>query len=194
MSKRKKNTKKEKHNVPIENPIKSAVYPSAEILKEACLQEYQNEREKYNKLYDKVNIALAFCGLIFFEFVRLLDFTALLSNNNPITNLRIVILILYCILILITLGLFLWALFDLLNLAKGKRMALFDCLACRDEKKYRAPVDNVALWLVEKYTSVIAENKRITEDKQKKYNSALTKVILSIVFFIVTYVFSTHII
>lgn len=42
-------------------------YPSAELLIQPCFEDYKNELESYNKLYDKVNVALAFCGIVHYR-------------------------------------------------------------------------------------------------------------------------------
>ena len=40
-------------------PKKETKYPSAEIVQSACLEDYKRCLESYDKIYEKVNIALA---------------------------------------------------------------------------------------------------------------------------------------
>ncbi len=61
--------KKEKKN------IKKVQYPSAVMLKEDCYNEYQRLMETYDKIYEKVNIMLAFCGVVLLVILSKVDIT-----------------------------------------------------------------------------------------------------------------------
>ena len=53
-------------NSDVENTVQSECedYPSACFLLESCFQDYQRIQDNYNKIYEKINIALAFSGVI----------------------------------------------------------------------------------------------------------------------------------
>ena len=53
-------------NNDVENTVQSecADYPSACFLLDSCFQDYQRIQDNYNKIYEKINIAPAFSGVI----------------------------------------------------------------------------------------------------------------------------------
>ena len=44
----------------VEESTESSDYPSACFLLDSCVQDYQRLQENYNRIYDKINVALAF--------------------------------------------------------------------------------------------------------------------------------------
>ena len=46
----------------VEVETESSDYPSACFLLDSCVQDYQRLQENYNRIYDKINVALAFAG------------------------------------------------------------------------------------------------------------------------------------
>ena len=55
-------------------------YPSACFLLESCFQDYQRLQENYNKIYEKINVALAFTGVILTIMLSSFDFSPAMIN------------------------------------------------------------------------------------------------------------------
>ena len=64
-------------NSDVENTVQSECedYPSACFLLESCFQDYQRIQDNYNKIYEKINIALAFSGVILTIMLGAFDFS-----------------------------------------------------------------------------------------------------------------------
>lgn len=64
-------------NNDVENPVQSEgeEYPSACFLLDSCVQDYQRLQDNYNKIYEKINIALAFSGVILTIMLGTFDFS-----------------------------------------------------------------------------------------------------------------------
>ena len=61
-------------------------YPSACFLLDSCFQDYQRIQDNYNKIYEKINIALAFSGVILTIMLGAFDFSPAKFN---VSNMKI---------------------------------------------------------------------------------------------------------
>ena len=59
-------------------------------------------------------------------------------------------------------------------------MPVFDSLAIRNGEIYNTSPENAALWLIDKYTSSIARLVQINTSKQKKFDAAIVKILVSV--------------
>ena len=64
-------------NSDVENTVQAECedYPSARFLLDSCFQDYQRILDNYNKIYEKINIALAFSGVILTIMLGAFDFS-----------------------------------------------------------------------------------------------------------------------
>ena len=64
-------------NSDVENTVQAECddYPSACFLLDSCFQDYQRIQDNYNKIYEKINIALAFSGVILTIMLEAFDFS-----------------------------------------------------------------------------------------------------------------------
>ena len=62
-------------------------YPSAEFLYSVSLEDYNRVLSNYDRIYDRINIALALCGVILIVILSNVDMTAMF-NWNKYTNLE----------------------------------------------------------------------------------------------------------
>lgn len=71
-------------NNDVENTAQSECedYPSACFLLDSCFQDYQRIQDNYNKIYEKINIALAFSGVILTIMLGAFDFSPAKFNVN----------------------------------------------------------------------------------------------------------------
>ena len=175
-------------NTEIDNSLSETYepeYPSAELFVEACYQDYHRLQENYNKLYDKVYYALCLIGVVLTVITSTLDFATL---NLPLKEMTIgkVICTEIAILSMFS-GFFLIGLSTilLLILLRGKKVTVFDSLKIRSGELYLEKKDFASVWLIGAYTDAVNEIKPVIEMKQKKYNRALTILIIGIILYVI---------
>lgn len=71
-------------------------------------------------------------------------------------------------------------------LLKGKDIPVFNSVDVRDAELYREDNETAAMWLIDKYTSVVFELRPIVEKKQKKFDSTLTMTISGIILYAIS--------
>ncbi len=161
-------------------------YPSAELLLTPCMEDYQRIQDNYNKIYEKINIALAFSGIIL---------TIMLANLNIdksiaiIQNMKIYEVVLITIEVGCTIGsvvLVLLTTIRLLILLLGKPVSVFKSEDLRNEGIYREEKQNAALWIIDKYTIIVSEMRPIIQRKQKKYNKAIEIMIIGVILYAIS--------
>jgi len=164
-------------------------YPSAEMLLQVCYNDYQRLIDTYDKIYEKVNVTLAFCGIILLFIINSLNFTyvADILKTQSTSEFVILIMLLFCSAastVCIVL-----AVIQLLLLMRSKTIYVFDSIDIRNDKIYRWNHDAAALWVIDKYTEVIAGTEEIAglrniiNEKQKKYNSTIIKVLVAFILY-----------
>lgn len=155
-------------------------YPSAELLHPACFEDYKRLIDTYDKIYEKVNIALVFCSVIFLIILNDFDYTLLFETFNTKSNLELFSILVLFICSTISVIFMVWAVIELLLLTRSKSIIVFDSIAIRNDEIYNLPNDQASLWLIDKYTTVVFELRTIIFNKQKKYDSAVVKIVISI--------------
>lgn len=158
-------------------------YPSAQFLVDACFNDYQRLQDNYSKVYEKTNIALAFVGVVLTIMLTTLDFSSLsktMGNMNVGQLLLALIEIGCCI---CGVGLLLISAIKFLYILKGKDIPVFNSVDVRDTELYREDNETAAMWLIDKYTSVVFELRPIVEKKQKAFDSTLTMTIGGIILY-----------
>lgn len=156
------------------------LYPSATLLQEACFEDYKRVIETYNKIYDKINIALAFSGVILLVILGNFDYTLFFNIGTQYTKAESFAIFIQIICSTVSSVSILWAVIQLLLLTRGRQMPLFDSLAIRNGKIYNTSPENAALWLIEKYTFAIAGIIQINKSKQEKFDAAIVKILVSV--------------
>ena len=168
-------------NVPTEKT--EMQYPAAELLQQICYDDYRRLLETYDKIYDKVNYMLAFCGILLLVIIGSVDYTLvqnlfLVESNSEL----LMILLLLCCSIISAICI-VWAVIGLLLLMRSKKLLVFNSIDIRNENIYQWNVDQASVWLIEKYTVVVDSMRTTIREKQTKYDSAITKVIVSIIMY-----------
>lgn len=69
-------------NTSNENVQSNEKYPSAEFLYSVSLEDYNRVLSNYDKIYDRINVALTLCGVILIVILSNVDVITLLSWNN----------------------------------------------------------------------------------------------------------------
>lgn len=158
-------------------------YPSAQFLVDACFNDYQRLQDNYSKVYEKTNIALAFVGVVLTIMLTTLDFSSLskIMGNMNVGQLLLVLIEIGCC--ICGVGLLLISAIKFLYLLKGKDIPVFNSVDVRDVELYREDNETAAMWLIDKYTSVVFELRPIVERKQKAFDSTLTMTIGGIILY-----------
>ncbi len=181
MSKKKKKQKTKKRN----NTNK---YPSASLLKEDCFNEYSRAISTYDKIYEKVNIMLAFCGIVLTILPTGIDFTHIKALSKPLPSNEYTISLVYSIVVIGSFLLLFSSTLKYLALLKGREITIIDVRTIRDDDIYTYKTEIAAVWLIEKYILSIEKTMKITAEKQKEFEDAITKTILAVILFAVSIV------
>lgn len=163
-------------------------YPSAELLQQACYEDYNRLIETYDKIYEKVNIMLAFCGIVLLVILGSVDYTRVHEVCQASTNAELFAELLFLGCSVVSAVCIVWAVIQLLLLMRSKSLLVFNSIDIRNEEIYRWNPDQAALWLIDKYTVVIDSLRGTIKEKQKSYDSAITKVIVSLIVYAVALV------
>lgn len=164
------------------------VYPSAEMLQQACQDDYLRLIDTYDKIYEKINVTLAFCGVVLLVILGSLDYTSIFKICNAQSNLELFSLLIFLICSAVSSVCIIWAVVQLLLLMRSKEIPVFDSIDIRNEEIYRWSNGEAAVWLIDKYTIVTSALRTIISDKQKKYDSAVTKVVIALIMYAVVLV------
>ena len=163
-------------------------YPSAEMLQQACHDDYFRLIDTYDKIYEKVNVTLAFCGVILLVILGSVDYTCFSKLCKAQSNLELFSLLIFLICSLGSSVCIIWAVVQLLSLMRSKAIPVIDSVDIRNEEIYRWSIEAASVWLIDKYTLVISNLRTIISDKQSKYDSAVTKIVIALVLYTVVLV------
>lgn len=161
-------------------------YPSAQFFVDACFNDYQRLQDNYSKVYEKTNIALAFVGVVLTIMLTTLDFSSLskIMGSMNVGQLLLALIEIGCC--ICGVGLLLISAIKFLYLLKGKDIPVFNSVDVRDAELYREDNETAAMWLIDKYTSVVFELRPIVEKKQKAFDSTLTMTISGIILYAIS--------
>lgn len=99
-------------------------YPSSKILFEATYQDYIRLIGSYDKIYDKLNIMLAFIGLILGAFITAADFSVFSRTLVELTATECSFVVIHFISIIVCVILFLLSIIKSLVLISGKSITV----------------------------------------------------------------------
>lgn len=173
----KKDCKKQIKIVSKKDTIK---YPGAETIQNACYEDYKRCLDTYDKIYDKINIALAFCGIVLLVILSSFDYTVILKIASVSSKLELFSLLLYIACSSTSVVCIVWAVIKLLLLMRSQSVSVFDSIACRNDEIYKFSSDEASLWLIDKYTIATQDLKGINEQKNTAFNSVITKIVISL--------------
>lgn len=166
--------------------VKSNIkYPSAELMQTACYEDYRRCLETYDKIYEKTNIALAFCGAVLVVFLSNIDFE-MINKMKDTQGHELFFQHIELICVLVSTGLIVWSVVQLLLLMRSQTIYVFDSIAARNEEIYNLQPNEAALWLIDNYTFATNEQREINNNKHEQYNSAIVKIVLSLLLYAIT--------
>lgn len=161
-------------------------YPAAELLVQHCFEDYKSELDNYYKIYDKVNIALTFCGVILLVFIEHVDFSlikvlfqkpGLIKALFIIGNLTAALICSYQIFC---------ATVKLIGMMSGKRINVFNSIEFRNENRYMWEPDEAALSLITAYTEQTNKLRKIVSKKQKNFDNAVWRMAHALLWYAVS--------
>lgn len=164
---------KQTPNMNREQKRKLSPYPSSVLLLSACQDDYKDTLDRYDKIYDRINIALGFCGVILVPTLTSFDYR-LISHLIDTRSFILFLLSSVSIISVIT------ALIQLLRLMKTMTLRVFDSTIIRNKAIYCHPEEESALFLIYAYTNATVELEKRISEKQKKYDSVIWKLIASL--------------
>ena len=176
-------------NSDVENTVQAECedYPSARFLLDSCFQDYQRILDNYNKIYEKINIALAFSGVILTIMLGAFDFSpAKFSvSNMKIWEVILTSIELTCLRIVMSEGTLRYGSLTESFLLRERKIAVFKSEDIRNENIYRNKESQAALWLIDKYTRIVNEVRPIVQKKQKAFDNAMVAIIVGIMMYVV---------
>ena len=158
-------------------------YPSAEYVQQACFDDYRRLIDTYDKIYEKVNVTLAFCGVVLLVILGSVNYTYVADICRTQSNLELFTLLLLLLCSVASAVCIIWAVIQLLLLMRSKELSVFDSIDIRNEEIYRWNPDAAAGWLIDKYTIAITGLRTAIAEKQKKYDYAVTKVVIALLLY-----------
>lgn len=161
-------------------------YPSAQFLVDACFNDYQRLQENYSKVYEKTNIALAFVGVVLTIMLSTLSFSSLSKITGSLNVGQLLMVLIEIGSCICGVVLILASAIRFLRLLKGKDIPVFNSVDVRDAELYREDNETAAMWLIDKYTSVVFELRPFVDKKQKTFDSTLTMTIIGIILYAIS--------
>lgn len=172
----------------VEVETESSDYPSACFLLDSCAQDYQRLQENYNRIYDKINVALAFAGVVLTIMLGSFDFAPAKLCVKDITVASLIITVVELICLVGGMGLTLISIVYLLILLRGRIIAVFKSEDIRNEEIYREKESHAAMWLIDKYTRIVNEVRPVVQKKQEAFDKTLVVIIVGIILYVIAIV------
>lgn len=160
-------------------------YPSAQITYSASLEEYNQLLSNYDKIYDRINIALVLCGTFFMVFSTTLDFS-IISNWTSYAIYQRVLAIVNGIMLVTSAVLMAISIVKFLKLTRGEGLTTFDSNYIKYERLYEEKKENTTLWITLQYLKGINDLREQIAKKQKRYNWAIVLIIIAVIIYVVS--------
>ena len=170
-------------NTTVEESTESSDYPSACFLLDSCVQDYQRLQENYNRIYDKINVALAFEGVVLTVMLGSLDFSSAKLCVKDMTVVALIMTFVELICLVGGMGITIFSTIYLLTLMRGRRIAVFKSEDIRNNEIYREKESHAAMWLIDKYTKIVNEVRPVVQKKQVSFDRALITIIVGIIMY-----------
>lgn len=161
--------------------IKKEMYSSAELLQQSCFEDYHRLLNTYDKIYEKINFALAFCGVVLFVIVGTVDYMYLVELFNAKDSFEVFTLLIYTVSSFVSAILIILAVIQLLLLMRSKEIVVFNSIDIRNEGIYKWSPQDASTWLIDKNTLVVSKMRPVVNQKQKKFDAIMIKIVISLI-------------
>ena len=160
-------------------------YPSAEFLHTVSLEDYNRTLANYNKIYDRLEILLAFCGVVLIVILSNFDITVL-NNWCGYDKSEKILAIIYLITAGGSISLIIISIIKLLLISFSKGLETFDSNSIKTESLYEKKVEDTSLWITLQYIKCTNDIREKTEIKQKSYKVATIMIIIALLLYVVS--------
>lgn len=155
---------------------KKVKYPAAELLAQHCYEDYKSELDNYYKIYDKVNIALTFCGVILLVFIEHIDLELIKLLFQKPGVIKAVCIIGNVAASLVCSYQIFYSTMILIRLMSGKKIRVFNSIEFRNKDRYTWESDEAALSLITAYTEHTEKLRKSVSTKQKDFDIAIWRM------------------
>lgn len=165
---------------------KKDLYPAASILEQACYEDYKNELDSYNKIYEKVDVSFAICSvvlLVIADKINLSYVSKMVDAENVWALLLALVMLVLPIIATFFIGA---AVIGLLSLMKSSEIKIFNSIDIRNGKIYTYLPDRASVWLIGAYTDCVVSLRKATNKKQKKFDQCVGKIIVALLLYAVS--------
>jgi len=163
-------------------------YPSSQYISDVFLDVYNKLFSIYQKIYDRINITIAACGIVLAVIIENLR-TVYIHDNNLTTGCVDILSICVIILSGISCLCVFTSLFILLFLSRGKPIIpVLDWDDIIKVRLYDETIDVASLFIVKRYTSILNDLNKAIQQKQKWLNAAVLIQIIAIFSFFLSFI------
>lgn len=164
------------------NKTQKARYPSAEFLYHVTLEDYKRQISNYEKIYDRINIVLAFSGVLLVFLLS--DFSANISSINALFIDFKLLPFLHILLYLYSIFLLLLSIIMLLVLSCSKKLSAFDSNSIKTQELYDECIEDASLWIISRYIKIISDIRIIIIKKQEYYSISTILIIVALIVYL----------
>ncbi len=148
---------------------------SAEACYDIVKVEYLHAFSRSDKLDNKVYIALTFCAFIFIFVLGLINPS--ITFKYPTDIYQLLLIVIYIVVSSGTIGMFLYTLVQLATLLKAMQVRCVDTNFIVENNLQKQNPYTIYTFVATKYVETINKNNIILEDRFKKYNNCITKIV-----------------
>ena len=157
-------------------------YPSAEFLYGTALEDYNRSLSNYDRIYDRVNIALAVCCTLLLATLNNIDLKLLFNFCAYAIDKKMLVAV-YGLLAISSAVMLIIATIQLLLLSRSRKVLSFDSNSIKDEALYEEEVEDAALWVTLQYIRAINDVWAQVKEKQTKLNRSLLLLIIALLLY-----------
>lgn len=142
-----------------------------------------------DKMYDRINIAMSFAGVVLLVILQNFDWKIFLELKNQGGQGNWFPVLVQALFSFISVVGIIWAEVELLLLIRGQGIGIVDSVEIWNQKLYKELPENAAVWLMAKYAKAVSQAGTINERMQKKFNRAISKIVVSFLLYAILVVF-----
>lgn len=163
----------------------SRSYPSADLVRLVCAEDYLRVIDTYNKMYDRTGIVLGLFATVFIFIVSNFDYKKLLQLAEAKECFTFISLLL-CF--LFSFGLMVYSICQLLSIMRSRAQLAIDSELIKNNRIHEYEKEEVSAWMIEQYTKSASSIKRAIEEKNAIFNRSITCTMFSIALYTIGFI------
>lgn len=152
---------------------------AAEFTYTVCYNDYQTLVSNYDKIYDRINIALTLCGAVLIILLNNIKFDPL-KIWSTFSMLEKISVGIYFTLILASATLMVVAVIKLLLLSRGNTLLSFNSNCITNDNLFEKSAKDAAELVTRQYIVVINDTYDKVNQKQKSFNTSIVFMVISV--------------